>query len=174
MPSQTTDGPRDVAHRPGTESHIESPNSELLPILSQQKIFNYFMHMRAKTICGFYIISGIPDVGYQIESSLCRRTKRWDMYRSQHTLWALWRGTPTDHATIGCCMNLLWQTSRKSSQLGNPSHSFSRARASACLNRVARRGLPGQRAAKFRTATCRLKILARCMDSKLKYIMSRD
>ena len=41
------------AHRPGTESHTESPNSELLLILSQQKIFHHFMHMRAKTICGF-------------------------------------------------------------------------------------------------------------------------
>ena len=40
------------ALRPGTESHTESPISELLLILSQQKIFNYFMHMRAKTICG--------------------------------------------------------------------------------------------------------------------------
>ena len=28
------------------------------------------MHMRAKTICGFYSISGIPRSGYQIESSL--------------------------------------------------------------------------------------------------------
>ena len=41
------------ALRPGTESHAESSFSELLLILSQQKIFHNFMHMRAKTICGF-------------------------------------------------------------------------------------------------------------------------
>ena len=45
---------RTPALRPGTESHAESPFLELLLILSQQKIFHNFMHMRAKTICGFY------------------------------------------------------------------------------------------------------------------------
>ena len=30
-----------------------APNSELLMILSQHKIFPHFMQMRAKTICGF-------------------------------------------------------------------------------------------------------------------------
>ena len=32
-----------------------SSTPALLLILSKQKIFRYFMHMRAKTICGFYI-----------------------------------------------------------------------------------------------------------------------
>eukprot|EP01048_Picozoa_sp_COSAG05_P005859 COSAG05_NODE_360_length_10798_cov_219.943359_1_plen_80_part_00 len=40
-------------------SDLTAPSSEpsstpaLLLILSKQKIFRYFMHMRAKTICGF-------------------------------------------------------------------------------------------------------------------------
>ena len=33
-----------------------SSTPALLLILSKQKIFRYFMHMRAKTICGFALI----------------------------------------------------------------------------------------------------------------------